>query len=75
MDSLRPERRTARWWYRLAVVAAAILLMMALYFGSLFIAHGGNRDFLAIDACLDAGGRWDYERRVCEPGRPDAAAY
>ena len=75
MDTLRPERRTARWWYRLAVVAVAILLIAALYFGSLFIAHDGNRDFLAIDACLDAGGRWDYERRACEPGRPEAAAY
>ena len=23
-------------------------------------------DFFSIDACLDSGGRWDKERRVCQ---------
>lgn len=23
---------------------------------------------LAIDACLDSGGRWDYESRTCQRG-------
>ncbi|MCF6274036.1 MAG: hypothetical protein L3J37_12790 [Rhodobacteraceae bacterium] len=24
--------------------------------------------FLKVDACLDAGGRWDYEIKECERG-------
>jgi hypothetical protein len=24
---------------------------------------------LAIDACLDGGGRWDYSSRKCESGK------
>ena len=29
--------------------------------------------FLAVDACLDLGGRWNYERQICER-RDDGAA-
>jgi len=63
----RWERR-----YLIALVAAPFLLIlvtMVLYIAFLFIAHGGNRDFLSIDSCLDRGGRWHYEKRVCEDGR------
>ena len=28
------------------------------------------RRFFAIDACLDQGGAWNYERGVCEGARP-----
>jgi hypothetical protein len=27
-----------------------------------------NRDFFAIDTCLDAGGGWDSASRTCIPG-------
>jgi hypothetical protein len=51
------------------IALVAVLLLAAiplLYFGGLFAAHGFSRDFLAIDSCLDSGGRWDYSRRCCE---------
>jgi hypothetical protein len=48
-------------WIGLIVVVAVLT-----YFVILFIAHGGSRDFLRIDSCLDAGGRWNYESRTCE---------
>lgn len=45
-------------------IAALCLMPFALYYGCLFFAHDCNPDFLKIDACLDAGGKWDYEKRV-----------
>jgi hypothetical protein len=27
-------------------------------------------DFFAIDRCVDHGGRWNYDARVCEGTRP-----
>ena len=45
-------------------LAAMLLVPLALYLGLLFLAHDCNPDFLKIDSCLDAGGRWDYENRV-----------
>jgi hypothetical protein len=41
----------------MAVVVAAILLIAAIWLGR----------SLRIDACLDGGGRWDYEKNICEP--------
>jgi hypothetical protein len=51
--------RRARVAVLVAVVALAILV------GVLFMR------WLAIDRCLDAGGRWNYATRACEfaPGR------
>jgi hypothetical protein len=49
-----------------AVVAGMLAMIPAVYFGSLFAAHGYSRDFLAIDSCLDAGGGWNYTGRTCE---------
>jgi len=64
-------RRSRGWsWFLIVFVIGPVLLITALYIGLLFIAHDGNPDFFAIDACLDRGGRWDYEKRVCESG-PD----
>lgn len=48
-------------WIALALLAAAIA-----YYGLLFAMYGGNADFLLIDRCLDAGGRWNFEQRHCE---------
>lgn len=53
----------------LAGVAGALVLLVALYLGFLFVAHDFSPDFLHIDACLDNGGRWDYDRRVCDSPR------
>lgn len=48
---------------------AIICLLPALFFIifsiGLFIASDYNIDFLSIDTCLDHGGRWNYEDRVC----------
>ena len=43
-----------------------LALVLIIYFGDLLIAHRGNRDFLAIDSCLDLGGKWNYDSRTCE---------
>jgi hypothetical protein len=51
---------------KLVILGAVLLLIPLLYFGALFVAHDFNPDFLAIDACLDSGGRWNYNTRVCE---------
>jgi len=48
----------------MAVVTFVITVLI--YFAFLFIAHGGNHNFLSIDSCLDGGGRWNYEMRMCE---------
>lgn len=55
------EPSSAVKWIALALLAAAVA-----YYGLLFAMHGGNPDFLSIDRCLDAGGRWNYERHLCE---------
>jgi hypothetical protein len=51
----------------LGIGGALILVgtMMVLSIGLLFHLHGYHADFLAIDACLDRGGSWDYDTRVC----------
>ena len=48
-------------WLGVGTVFAVLL-----YVAFLFAAHGGDRDFLSIDSCLDAGGRWNYTTRTCE---------
>ena len=40
---------------RLSIVAAALVLLVGI------LGHE-----LRIDVCLDAGGRWNYDRQVCE---------
>jgi hypothetical protein len=46
------------------MVIAVCVLPFVMYFGVLFCTHKCNPDFLKIDSCLDAGGKWDYENRV-----------
>ena len=31
----------------------------------LFCIHEFNPDYNKIDRCLDRGGKWDYENRIC----------
>jgi hypothetical protein len=59
-------RRLARI---VAGIAGALLLAVALYVGFLFVVHDFNRDFLAIDRCLDDGGRWNDDMRRCDSAR------
>ena len=47
-------------------IAGAIAFCAVLYFALLFVAHDFDPDFLSIDRCLDSGGRWNSEGRVCE---------
>ena len=46
--------------------AASFGLGLLLYFSTLL------GEFGAADACLDAGGRWNYDNRVCELPDPPA---
>jgi hypothetical protein len=43
-----------------------ILSFAAIYVIALFVLNDFNIDFLKIDSCLDAGGRWNYEARYCK---------
>lgn len=55
------------WLPRLVVGACVCFLL--LYFLLLLISHDFDPKFLAIDGCLDDGGRWNYETRTCEGAR------
>ncbi len=46
-------------------IVCVLLLPIVLYLTALFVSYDCDPDFLKIDSCLDAGGRWDYEERVC----------
>ena len=50
----------------LLIIFGVLFVLALIYSVALFIAHKGNRDFLAIDSCLDSGGRWNYKTRTCE---------
>jgi hypothetical protein len=43
----------------------AVVLLIAVAIVSLTFGYW-LRGFMAIDSCLDAGGRWNYERGFCE---------
>jgi hypothetical protein len=43
--------------------AIAIVILLLLVAGAMWF-----RDFLAVDKCLDRGGRWDEETHSCEAG-------
>jgi hypothetical protein len=46
-----------------------VILLAALVATTALIAVGfWYKDWLAIDKCLDNGGRWDYDKRICEHG-------
>lgn len=54
---------------RKAIVTTSIVLIVlspfVAYEAFLFVAHDFSPDYSEIDSCLDAGGKWDYETRVC----------
>ena len=43
------------------IFVIAFVLIALTGFGYLQLTH-----FFEIDACLDKGGRWNYEKKVCE---------
>jgi hypothetical protein len=43
-----------------------ILLIAALVLGLALLLWPRVRLFFQVDACLDAGGRWNHERAACE---------
>lgn len=45
------------------VVAMFVIVGAALFFGF-------APDFFTIDMCLDRGGRWDKERKICQYAEP-----
>ncbi len=48
------------------LLATAIVLILG-YFLTLFSIHGFDPDFLAINRCVESGGRWNAKLRICEP--------
>jgi len=46
----------------LIAIVLLTLLVVATFFARWIAGE------LAIDSCLDSGGRWDYEQRVCARG-------
>jgi len=49
----------------LMVLGTTVAIVLGYYF-SLFAIHGFDRDFLEINKCVEAGGRWNHKLRVCE---------
>jgi hypothetical protein len=43
---------------RIGIALAAVMVAAAIWFW--------NSEWLAIDTCLDRGGRWDEQTRVCQ---------
>ena len=48
-----------------SILGAAVLLVGGYYF-SLYAIHGFDRDFLSINKCVESGGRWNHQLRICE---------
>jgi len=48
------------------IIAVAVSVLLAiLTFAGIAMIESVFREELAIDACLDQGGRWDYARAQC----------
>jgi hypothetical protein len=50
----------------ITILGAALVLIGGYYF-TLFAIHGFDSDFLAINRCVESGGRWNVKLRICEP--------
>jgi len=48
------------------LLAGTAVFLTAAYFFSLYAMHGFSPDFLKINACVEAGGRWNAKLRTCE---------
>lgn len=49
----------------LMIIGTATAIVFG-YFFTLYAIHGFDRDFLEINKCVEAGGRWNHKLRVCE---------
>ena len=49
---MKPESKL-----KIALVIAFLLGCFVIFF---------MQDFIAIDECLDSGGRWNYQTKICE---------
>jgi hypothetical protein len=59
-----------RWPIRLFILLLALCsLPLIVSMLVLWKMHEFNPDFLKIDACMDAGGRWNDETKCCEGAR------
>jgi hypothetical protein len=63
------------------LLATAVAIVGGYYF-SLYALHGFDSDFLAINKCVESGGRWDHQLRICQqlpgiytPPDPSATQY
>ncbi len=43
------------------ILAIVLLCIVLIFFGYIKVTH-----FFEVDACLDSGGRWNYEKNECE---------
>jgi len=50
----------------LVTLLGAALLLTGGYYFTLFAIHGFDPDFLAINRCVESGGRWNAKLRICE---------
>ncbi len=48
------------------MLTGTAILIVCGYFFSLFAIHGFSPDFLQINTCVEAGGRWNSKERRCE---------
>jgi hypothetical protein len=49
------------------IAALGLVALIAIgYVAMIFSAHRWSPDSLAIDSCLDRGGKWNYATRNCE---------
>jgi hypothetical protein len=54
--AVRAKTRKLLKWVAITTGIITLALLFYVYFS----------DFMLIDACLDSGGRWNYETRTCE---------
>ena len=48
------------------LIVMTLLICNFLYMCFLFVGHEFNPDFFKIDSCLDNGGKWNYDNKICE---------
>lgn len=54
------------WMYFSTAVVTFLCSLFLAYTVFLWVISDFSPDFLSMNSCLDAGGRWDYEARACE---------